>query len=189
MFTYNIVITGYKEIDEPKACCLSLLPVFQQPLSISSFIKGIARHQLERILQAYGVEVVSVIVFVFGRNVEGIFSVQVYILSQNNIPFSQPESQLLCRCSQQHRLHDKVSIIRYPRKSGFIDPNPALLSSTSDTSRVVPAIQDPSSALTYCVEKRLIPGLFKSVCPHGKPAVQGTGFPSYLTFLIQQVRP
>ena len=89
---------------------------FNSPCSIRSFIKGIARHQLERILQAYRGEVVSVIIFVFGRNVEGIFSVQVYILSQNNIPFSQPESQLLCRCSPQHRLHDKVSIIRYPQK-------------------------------------------------------------------------
>lgn len=47
-------------------------------MSISSFIKGIARHQLERILQAYGGEVVSVIVFVFGRNVEGKESIPLF---------------------------------------------------------------------------------------------------------------
>jgi len=47
MFTYNIVITGYKEIDEPKACCLyfsftCVLAALEHPL-IKTYTAGLPR--------------------------------------------------------------------------------------------------------------------------------------------------
>lgn len=47
MFTYNIVITGYKEIDEPKACCLyfsftCVLATLEHPL-IKTYTAGLPR--------------------------------------------------------------------------------------------------------------------------------------------------